>query len=86
MLFSCFPSEKSVTLALKPVIVLPLGQAAQNELAGCHGNLPGDGARLFISGQCVCVRARVLQLEGAIKQHTRLSAAAERRKKQASIL
>lgn len=41
-----FPFEKSVTLALKPVIVLPLGQAARNELAGCHGYLPRDASAL----------------------------------------
>lgn len=35
-----------MTLALKPVIVLPLGQAAQNELAGCHGYLPRDARAL----------------------------------------
>ena len=42
-----FSFPKKVTfLALKPVIVLPLGQTAYMS-SGSHGNLPGDVSALF---------------------------------------
>lgn len=69
----CFPFEKSVTLALKPVIVLPLGQAAQNELAGCHGYLPRDASALVYLWP-VCARSSRLARGQAIPSRCERSA------------